>query len=474
MKATTPGATIVEDRLSPGSSPPAVVSVVGPSGRLDGWPDVTDRSAPVANGPLPRHLLPDNASVDPNGRLSIGGVDILDLVADVGTPVFVFDEEHLRSRCRQARDAFGPGTAYASKAFLCRAMARLVCEEGLAIDVATGGELHVALRAGVPAHRVVLHGSNKSDEELVVALRRGVGRIVVDSWDEIGRLERLTPRWARSRPRVLVRVTPGIPVDTHPAVATGQTDSKFGFNLSAGEADAAVRRLRHADSPVELVGIHAHIGSQVFDLSSLEDAIGVLAEFFLPLDLDELCVGGGLGVGYDGDRRAPTIGEWAAAVRRACRRSGIPDEVRVTAEPGRAIAATAAITCYRVGTMKAVPGGRLYVSVDGGMSDNPRPALYGSRYEAFLPRRTAAPRPRAATIVGKHCESGDVLVADGHLPDDVAVGDILTTPVTGAYGYAMASNYNRVPRPPVVFVHNGRYRTVLRRETLRDLLRLDA
>jgi diaminopimelate decarboxylase len=423
--------------------------------------------------PIAAHLLPDGAAVDGSGSLSIGGVDVLALCGELGTPIFVYDEEHLRRRCREAVTAWGTGVAYASKAFLCRAMARLAYEEGMGIDVSTGGELHVALAAGVPAARLVLHGNNKSDAELSRALDAGVGRIVVDSFDEINRLERLAPRCAR-RPAVLIRVTPGIEAHTHAYVMTGQDDSKFGFGLSSGAAAEAVARLRRPGSPVALVGVHAHIGSQIFALDSFEKAIAVLAGFFLPLGLDELCVGGGLGVPYVAGESAPTITAWAAGVRAAAAAAGLGAAVHLTAEPGRAVVAGAAITCYTVGTLKEIPGLRTYLSVDGGMSDNPRPVLYGSGYEAFLVRATDAPRPRMVSVVGKHCESGDVIVKDAQLPADVRVGDVLATPVTGAYGHSMASNYNKVPRPPVVFVREGTYRVVVRRETLDDLLGLDA
>ena len=402
----------------------------------------------------------------------MGGVDVLDLAEQHGTPVFVYDEDHLRRRCREAVAAFGDGVAYASKAFLCRAMAALVHEEGMFIDVSTGGELHVALAAGVPPGRLVLHGNNKSEEELVRSLRLGVGRLVVDSFDEVERLERLVGA-GHPRPEVLVRITPGIEAHTHEYVRTGQDDSKFGFTVASGAAAEAVRRLR-SSAAIKLVGVHAHIGSQVFLLSSFVKAVEAIADFFVPLDLPELCVGGGLGVAYVEGEEAPTIGEWAHTIKQACAAAGVPGSTRVTAEPGRAVAATAGITLYRVGTVKELPGIRTYVSVDGGMSDNPRPVLYGSGYEAFLPRATDAERPLVATVVGKHCESGDVVVRDACLPADFAVGDVLATPVTGAYGHSMASNYNKVPRAPVVFVRQGDARLVVRRETYDDLLRLDA
>jgi diaminopimelate decarboxylase len=426
----------------------------------------------VTRSSIPRSLLPDTAAVGPDGRLSVGGVDLLEVSREFGTPVFVYDEEHLRRRCREAVAAFGDGVAYASKAFLCLAMARLVHEEGMGLDVSTGGELHVALQAGVPAERLVLHGNNKSEQELTVALEAGVGRIVVDSFDEIDRLERLVPRVAPAcRPVVLVRVTPGIEAHTHEYVRTGQEDSKFGLGLASGAAATAVKRLRQPGAPLELAGIHAHIGSQIFSVASFQRAVEVLAAFFVPLELPELNIGGGLGVAYVEGESAPSITEWADALRRACREAGVPPAVRVTAEPGRSVAAAAAITLYTVGTVKEIPGIRTYASVDGGMSDNPRPVLYGSGYETFLPRAADAERPRPVTVVGKHCESGDIIVREGWVPEDLAVGDVLATPVTGAYGHSMASNYNKVPRPPVVFVRDGRSRLVVRRESYDDLLR---
>ncbi len=414
--------------------------------------------------PLARALLPDTASVDSAGRLSVGGVDLLDVADEHGTPLFVYDEAHLRSRCREAVAAFGEGVAYGSKAFLCRAMARLVHDEGMHLDVATGGELHVALAAGVPPERVVHHGNNKSVEELQRAHQLGI-RVVVDSFAELDRLEALG-----ATTRVLVRVTPGVEAHTHEYVRTGQVDSKFGFGLESGDAARAVDRVRRSPA-LELVGIHAHIGSQIFLLRSFEKAVEALAGFVEPLDVGELCLGGGLGVPYVEGEEAPSITEWASVLRRAVADAGIT--ARVTAEPGRAIAATAGLTLYRVGTVKEIPGVRTYVSVDGGMSDNPRPVLYGSGYEAFLPRATGADRPWTATLVGKHCESGDVIVRDACLPADLAVGDVVCTPVTGAYGHSMASNYNKVPRPPVLFVADGEARVAVRRETYDDLLRLD-
>ena len=428
----------------------------------------------AGEGPIPSHLLPRTSAVGPDGHLGVGGVDLVELCAEVGTPVFVYDEAHLRERCREAAVAWGDGATYASKAFWCKAMACLVAEEGLGVDVSTGGELHVALAGGVPPERIVLHGSNKSEAELAAALSVGVGRIVVDSFDELDRLDRLVPSLAgRRRVPVWLRITPGVEAHTHEYVRTGQEDSKFGFGLASGAAAAAVARVRARGSALELRGLHLHIGSQIFALDSFARALEVVAGFAVPLGLPELCVGGGLGVGYVEGEPTPSISEWASTVRAAARSAGWPADVHLGAEPGRAISATAAVTVYTAGTIKRLPGIRTYVSVDGGMSDNPRPVLYGSGYETFLPRATAAARPQAVTLVGKHCESGDVIVRDGRLPADLEVGDLVATPVTGAYGHSMASSYNKVPRPPVVFVAGGVARTVVRRETYDDLLALD-
>jgi diaminopimelate decarboxylase len=419
-------------------------------------------------GPLPLSLLPDNAAVDDAGRLSIAGCDVAGLAEQYGTPLFVYDEDHLRERCRDAVAAFGDGVAYATKAFLTTEMARLAFEEGMHLDVATGGEMHVARNAGVTVSRLVLHGNNKSRRELETALDLGVGRIVIDSFDEMERIEDLVGA-GFDRPRVLVRINPGVEAHTHEYLQTGVADSKFGFGIGA-EAQAAVARALGSPA-MQLIGIHAHIGSQVFETGSFRSAVAALAPFVAPLDLDEFSIGGGLGVAYIEGETAPSIAEWANAIREACADHGIGG--RILAEPGRAIVARAAVTLYTVGTIKEIPGVRTYVAVDGGMSDNPRPGLYGSGYEAFLPRRTTAPRARQVRIVGKHCESGDVIVEDAAVPTDLAVGDVLATPVTGAYGHSMGSNYNMIRRPPVVFVRNGEPRLVVRRETYEDLTRRD-
>jgi diaminopimelate decarboxylase len=397
-------------------------------------------------------------------------VDVSELTASYGTPLFVYDEAHIRSRCREAIDAFGrSNVVYATKAFLCVAMARLAHEEGLLLDVATGGELHVALAAGVPSDRLVFHGNNKSMDELRAALDAIVGLVVVDSFDELDRLDLLHDE-GLPVPDIQLRVTPGVEAHTHEFIRTGQEDSKFGFGLPSGAAAAAAERARHSRS-VNLVGFHAHVGSQVFTADSFARVAQVMASFAEPYHLPTLTLGGGLGVAYVEGESAPTITEWGHVLRHAVERAGL--DCRLLVEPGRAIVASAAITVYTVGTIKDIRGIRTYVAVDGGMSDNPRPVLYGSGYETFLPRAVAADRPRTIRLVGKHCESGDLLVRDGRVPTDLAVGDLLATPVTGAYGQSMGSNYNKVPRPAVVFVADGAARLVVRRETYDDLLRLD-
>ena len=418
---------------------------------------------------IPWGLLPDSAAVGDQGQLLVGGCDVIALAEEFGTPLFIYDEEQLRDRCREAIAAFGDGVAYATKAFLCRAMARLAHEEGMHLDVASGGEMLIALSAGVPADHLVMHGNNKSDAELVAAREAGVGRLVVDSFDELDRLERLHASDGIV-PKVLLRITPGVEAHTHEFVMTGQDDSKFGFGLKVGDAARAFERAS-ASAAVELVGIHAHIGSQVFVAGFFTQAINALAPFVNALGLPELSIGGGMGVAYVEGEEAPSITEWGDVVRVACIEAGIT--ARVSAEPGRSIAASAGLTVYRVGTVKDVPGIRTFVACDGGFIDNPRPALYGSGYETFLPRAVVADRTETVRLVGKHCESGDVLVPEAKVPPGVVVGDLIATPVTGAYGRTMGSNYNSLGRPAVVFVADGEARLVIRRETDQDLLATD-
>lgn len=415
---------------------------------------------------LPPSLLSDNATIRPDGGLEIAGCDLVTLAREHGTPLFVYDEDHIRARCREAVTAFPNGAAYATKAFSCTAMVRLAHEEGMMLDVATGGEIHVALAAGVPTESLVFHGNNKSMAELSMALNAGVGRVVVDSHIEIDRIESLVAGGA-PKPNVMIRVNPGVEAHTHEFLKTGVVDSKFGLSIAGGDALEAHRRVAQSSS-MDFIGVHAHVGSQVFDADSFRGVVAELARFVEPLDVEELSIGGGLGVAYVEGEAAPTITEWGEVVHTAAEENRI--EARVTAEPGRAIVARSAVTLYSVGTIKEIPSMRTYVAVDGGMSDNPRPVLYGSGYEVFLPRAADARREKEIRVVGKHCESGDVLVWKGHVPTDLRIGDILATPVTGAYGHSMGSNYNMVLRPPVVFVKDGEARMVVRRETYEDLL----
>ena len=415
-------------------------------------------------------LLPSSATVDADGNLSIGGVEVRDMASHFNTPLFIYDESHLRARCREAVAAFGADSViYATKAFLCKAMAKLAHEEGVLLDVATGGEFHVALSAGVPGNRCVMHGNNKSMDELRMAITNNIRHIVVDSFDELDRLEALHAE-GLAAPRVQLRITPGVHVNTHDYVSTGQDDSKFGFNLNNGDAHRAIEQAR-ASQAVQLVGIHCHIGSNVLAIGNFEDASKVMVDLFMSTGLEELTLGGGLGVAYTEKDNAPTMQEWADVLKRAA--ASLPATARVYVEPGRSIVAAAGITVYEVGTVKKIDGIRTYIAVDGGMSDNMRPALYESEYEVFDPERTTTDRTDRARIVGKHCESGDILVFDAPIAPDAKVGDLLVTPVTGAYGYSMANNYNKVTRPAVVFVADGAANIVVRRETLDDLTRLD-
>jgi diaminopimelate decarboxylase len=421
---------------------------------------------------------PFDASLVPPGLLS---ADLGAIAEEFGTPVFVYDEDEIRRRAREYLECFGEGNvAYASKAFLCTALVHVVDDEGLHLDCATGGELHVALHAKFPAERIVLHGNNKSDDEVVAALDAGVGRLAVDSFDELDRIERHAA--GRDPVRVFVRVTPGVEAHTHEYIETGTEASKFGFTMTDGVALRAVERI-HASSAMSLAGFHFHIGSQIYRLDAFTRAIDRIAELATAarsscgVVIEELNVGGGLGARYLADDPELAVADHAANLRRAVaeawRTSDLGAEPRLMVEPGRSIIAPSAITLYRVGTVKEIPAIGTYVAVDGGMSDNPRPVLYGAGYEAYLPARISEPRPRRGAVVGKHCEQGDVLVADAALPSVVEVGDLLATPTTGAYGYSMASNYNEVPRPAVVFVRDGSARLVVRRETPDDLVRLD-
>lgn len=410
--------------------------------------------------------FPADARLTDAGRLEIGGCDAVELVHEYGTPAYVYAEEDIRARARAYVEAFRSRTehfevVFASKALPCTAALAILVAEGLSCDVASGGELFLALRAGFAPERLYMHGNNKTEAELRYALGAGVGHLVVDSFDEIDRLERLTA--AHERPqRVMLRVTPGIQPDTHASISTGQEDSKFGFGLA--EVPAAVERLRGAPG-LELRGLHAHLGSQIFDVAPF----GRLGEVLSGMGSYPLLnLGGGLGIAYTGEREPPGLDEYADALVGSA-----PEGVTVLCEPGRSIVGNAGVTLYTVGTVKEVRGIRTYVAVDGGMSDNPRPMLYGARYDAEIADRfTGADGGRLCTVAGMHCESGDVLVRDVELTDP-RPGNVLVTPATGAYGHSMASNYNAVPRPPVIFCAGGEARVVVRRETYEDLAARD-
>lgn len=433
------------------------------------------RSLPTGVG---REPWPLTTSLGPDGELAVGGVSLTELAERYGTPTYLVDEADVRARCRAYRSAFPDGeVAYAGKAFLSRDMVRWIDEEGLSLDVCSAGELAVARSVGFPAERIVLHGNAKTPADIQAALAYGVGRIVIDSRVEIP----VIAAAATGRQQVLVRVTPGVDAGTHAAVTTGVDGQKFGFPLSSGAAAAAVARVL-AQPELELVGLHCHIGSQINRVDALELAARRLVALMAAvhhehgLDLPQLDLGGGHAVPQvDGDVDFDLAGlanRLRLAISFECASQGLPVP-RITVEPGRAIAARAGVTLYRVVTVKRSPGVRTFVAVDGGMGDNPRPALYGAEYTARLVSRSVGAPSRPMTIVGRYCEAGDVLARDVWLPTDLRPGDLLAVPCTGAYHHSMASTYNLVGRPPVVAVRDGDSRVLIRRETEEDLLRRD-
>jgi diaminopimelate decarboxylase len=414
------------------------------------------------------HVYPRGSRVNERGRLELGGCDAVELAREFGTPAYVVVEDDLRRRARAFVDALAArhrdfDVLFASKAFPCTAVYRVLAEEGLACDVASGGELALALHAGFDAGRTYMHGNAKSLSELREALEAGVGHVVLDSLHEIERLATVATE-LRVRQDVLIRVTPGVAGDTHHAISTGQADSKFG--LSIDQAREAIARL--SDHPsLNLVGLHFHIGSQLFDLEPFRAAVRAIASLG---DFPVYNLGGGLGVAYTPDQHPPSPESYVEALVDALH-SELGADKRLLLEPGRALVANSTATLYTVQTVKRNVS--TWVAVDGGMSDNLRPMMYGARYEAVIADRPLAPGDTVCHLAGKHCESGDVLVRDVRLPDP-APGDVVATPVTGAYGYAMANNYNGVPRPPVIFCRDGQARVVVRRETYADLVSRDA
>jgi diaminopimelate decarboxylase len=413
------------------------------------------------------HVYPAGTRINERGHLELGGCDAVELAREFGTPVYVVAEHDLRARARSFLDAVAArhedfDVLFASKAFPCTAVYRALAEEGLACDVASGGELFLALRAGFDPARIYLHGNAKSDAELRQALDAGVGHIVLDSIDELDRLERIAAE-RDVRQEVLVRVTPGVAGDTHQAISTGQADSKFGFSVD--QAREAIARLKHAPH-LELVGLHFHIGSQLFELEPFRAAVRAIA----PLgDFPVYNLGGGLGVAYTAAQQPPAIEAYVETIVAAAHAELGPGK-RLLFEPGRALVANSTVTLYTVESVKRNVS--TWVAVDGGMSDNLRPMLYGAGYEALIAQRPLAAGTVRCRLAGKHCESGDVIVKDLVLPDP-APGDVVATPVTGAYGYSLANNYNGVPRAPVIFCSEGSARVVVRRETYEDLAARD-
>jgi diaminopimelate decarboxylase len=427
-------------------------------------------------------MLLGTQRVNQQGELEVGGVSTVELAERFGTPLYVMDENHIRSVCRLYQETFAakyPADVeiiYAGKAFLTLAMCKLVEQEGLSLDVSTGGELHTALVAGFPPERIHLHGNNKSDDEITCAVEAGVTRIVVDSLQELDQIERLVPD---ARIPILIRATPGVKAKTHEYIQTAQLDVKFGLGIVSGQALEGARRALES-SAVELKGFHCHIGSQLFGLDAYREAIRVMFEFMDHVRQDtgyvarELNMGGGLGIRYVQDDQSPTVGSFAAvleeAVVKQAKRTGYPIP-KLMVEPGRSIAGESGLTLYTAGVVKEIPGVRTYVSVDGGMSDNPRPGLYQAEYEVIVANKASLPRTETVTLAGKHCET-DVLIYDA-TAQPIEPGDIIAVQSTGAYNYSMASNYNRVPRPAVVLVGDGNADLIVERETLGDMVSHD-
>jgi diaminopimelate decarboxylase len=428
-------------------------------------------------------MLLGTQRVNAEGHLEIGGVDAVRLAREFGTPLYVVDEAAFRRKCRDYYAAFATryprvAISYAGKAFLCAGFCKIVEQEGLNLDVASGGELQTALHAGFPARRISLHGNNKSADELRMALEARVGHVVIDNFHEIDLLADLTSRLAEPQP-VLLRVAPGIDPHTHKRISTGQVDTKFGFDVGSGAAMAAIRRVQGMRG-LRLLGLHCHVGSQLLDTECHEASVAIMADLLvqakreLGVEFPELNVGGGLGIRYLQGHRPPSLDEFAETVTGTLKRK--LDEAGLAyptllQEPGRSLIGEAGTTLYTVGSIKEIPGVRTYVSVDGGMSDNPRPALYEAKYETLLANKAGRPHDRVVTVAGKHCET-DILFWDAPLADPQP-GDILAVQSTGAYNFAMASNYNRFRRPAVVLVNAGRADLLVRRETFEDLLARD-
>ncbi|HBV89108.1 diaminopimelate decarboxylase [Desulfosporosinus sp.] len=422
--------------------------------------------------------------INQQGHLEIGGCDTVELAREFGTPLYIMDEAHIRDTCQQYHRSFVRGmenaeVIYASKAFLTLAMCRIIEEEGLGLDVVSGGELYTALQANFPVKNIYLHGNNKSKEELSMAINSGVGRIVVDNFYEMSLLNDLAKE-LNQQVDILLRITPGIEAHTHEYIQTGQIDSKFGFTLSDGTADQALDLVLDYSNLV-VKGLHAHIGSQIFELDSYRHEVRIMIKYMASVYarrnclLQELNLGGGFGIYYASGDEPAKISDYArtvqAAVEEACQSLNFP-RPKIIVEPGRSIVGTAGITLYSIGSIKEIPGIRKYVAVDGGMTDNPRPSLYQARYEAVVANRSNEEATETVSITGKCCESGDMLIWDIDLPK-INSGDLLAVLSTGAYNYSMSSNYNLLPRPEVILVKDGHGDVIVKRETHSDLLRND-
>ncbi len=430
-------------------------------------------------------IVHNHFDVNEKGHLTISGVDAVDLAREFGTPAYILSEEIIRQNCREylkaATEEFGADALplYASKALCFKGIYALAAEEGMGVDCVSGGELYTAKAAGFPAERIYFHGNNKTDADLCQALDMGVGRIVVDNLDELAALSALATERGITQ-EILLRITPGIDPHTHKAVVTGNVDSKFGSAIPTGQAMEIVKKAIETEG-VHLVGLHCHIGSQIFDIDPFADASDIMARFIAQIkkecdyEIAELNIGGGFGVRYtEYDREisySDAIKRLAKIIRTICADNGIKMP-RIILEPGRSLVAAAGATLYTVGSVKEVTGFRNYVSVDGGMPDNPRYALYASQYTALIANKANAPRDYRATVAGRCCESGDLLGENMELQRPER-GDILAVLVTGAYNYSMASNYNRLPRPPIVMVNNSQARLAVRRESFEDLIRND-
>ncbi|MBF2064277.1 MAG: diaminopimelate decarboxylase [Calothrix sp. C42_A2020_038] len=445
-------------------------------------PDSTKEDIEISGISPNQFLLPLTARVNSHDHLEIGGCDVKNLVQQFGSPLYIVDEETLRAACRQYRDSFKryykgeSQVIYASKAWSCLAVCAIVNSEGLGIDVVSGGELHTALIAGVSPNQIYLHGNNKSRQELILAIESGI-TIVVDNWYELETLVELAPSITSQSVRIMLRLTPGIECHTHEYIRTGHLDSKFGFDPNQlSEVFEYVSK----QSVLSCVGVHAHIGSQIFERQPHRDLAAVMVQWLeqaksYGLSITELNVGGGLGTKYIESDDPPSIEEWVKpiceVIQSACEKLNLPLP-KLLSEPGRSLIATSCITAYTIGSSKQIPGIRNYIAVDGGMSDNPRPITYQSVYRAVVATKMSAPCSETVTVAGKHCESGDIVIKNAELPK-TQPGDILVVMATGAYNYSMASNYNRLPRPAAVLVSNGEANLILRRETYQDLIRQD-